>query len=70
MTCHCERCDEPDPVCEHGVSTNEANCEPCAVIANELEEAEVKRLHRQLAVVEQRRYEIGNRLQHLTGVRR
>ena len=27
--CHCERCDEPDPVCEHGVSTHVADCETC-----------------------------------------
>lgn len=68
--CHCERCDEPDPVCEHGVSTYDADCETCDAIAAELAAVEVTRLRRRLAVVEQRRYEIKNQLEHLTGRRR
>ena len=68
--CHCERCDEPDPVCEHGVSTYDADCESCSAIADERLDEEIKRLRRRLAVVERRGYEIGNRLEHLTGRRR
>jgi len=68
--CHCIRCDEPDPVCEHGVATNDHDCETCDVIADERADAEIMRLRRRLAVVERRRYEIGTRLHHLTGLRR
>lgn len=29
LVCHCDRCDEPDPHCEHGVSTYDTDCVKC-----------------------------------------
>jgi len=68
-TCYCDRCSEPDPICEHGVSTHDEDCPTCAAVADELCDEELDRLRAELRVVDTRRRALRDRIEHLTGVR-
>ncbi len=67
--CCCDRCCEPDPVCEHGVATYDKDCPDCAAIQSEKFYDEVRHLRNELSALNNRRATVRDRLEHLTGVR-
>ena len=67
--CYCDRCNEPDPICEHGTNTAEKDCAGCAALINEKFNEEMPILRAELRAINNRRTVLRDRIEHLTGVR-